>query len=371
MLFARGSQGGAPVQPGPSWEERWRAIVGDDEVDLRPAPPPPLPRRAAPRPRRSNSTAADAAAPPGGGGGGGSSRNRPPPSPAAQQPQAARRNSSGVRGGRGAARPPQPAALQRGQSAGQGLPPAVLEDLEDYFDRLDAAHYRDGAEAGVAVGAGAEGGAPAEAVSVPRFSPEDFERLLVFSKECRAAASQPPSPVAAAGAAPGLLAVVGASAVAEGGGSEDASECHICLDALGHNARDQVCVPCPARHRFHKRCLRNWLARSVQCPVCRADILAPLPAAPPATPTVQPTIRRGRSAPPPTTGGGPRTRAGGRVVRYEANPPASWPRPAYIPTHLAHLAQYLEVSYVGQGSARIWRVPRAAQADLSSALPPQ
>lgn len=362
-MFAGGSQGGDPVRPnGPSWEERWRAIVGDEEFAPAPGPSPPVPRRGA-----SAASSVAGATPRGRAGRGG--------------------GAGGARAGRAARQLPQP-PLRRVQSAGSGLPPAVQEDLEDYFDRLDAARHH---------GAGADDGpaaAPEEAVSVARFTSHDFERLLAFSRAsavpgppprshsglaaapavrappARGSAAAPGGAVrslAACGAgAAGSLAVCGASAAAS---ADDGSECNICLDSLGRGARDVVAVPCPARHRFHKRCLRNWLARSVHCPVCRADVLAALPEEAPA-PQPQPRVRRGRSAPPPPGGdGGARTRAGGRVVRFEADPPAEWPRPAYIPAHLAHLAQYLEVAYAGQGSARIWRVPRAAQADLAGALP--
>ena len=46
------------------------------------------------------------------------------------------------------------------------------------------------------------------------------------------------------------------------------------------------------------------------------------------------------------------------VFRYERNPPAEWIRPGYIPSHLRHAAEYIEVSYPDKGTAKIWRLPR-------------
>ncbi len=43
-------------------------------------------------------------------------------------------------------------------------------------------------------------------------------------------------------------------------------ECAVCLEPLTRNKRELRCG-----HRFHKRCLRDWLRRGgLSCPMCRA-----------------------------------------------------------------------------------------------------
>ena len=44
--------------------------------------------------------------------------------------------------------------------------------------------------------------------------------------------------------------------------------------------------------------------------------------------------------------------------RYEPNPAADVPRPAYIPRELHSQAGCVEIMYPEAGVARVWRVPR-------------
>lgn len=49
------------------------------------------------------------------------------------------------------------------------------------------------------------------------------------------------------------------------------SSCSICLGDFGpENVLTRL--PCSANHVFHPSCIRTWLGRSVQCPLCRADL---------------------------------------------------------------------------------------------------
>ena len=43
---------------------------------------------------------------------------------------------------------------------------------------------------------------------------------------------------------------------------------------------------------------------------------------------------------------------------------AQVPRPAYIPPELHGSAQYVEISYEGMGTARVWRIPRDSLGDM-------
>merc|ERR1719183_2892823 len=121
-----------------------------------------------------------------------------------------------------------PAALAGPQQQGrtQAPPDGVLEDLEDYFERLD--NRRAALEAG---------GEPfaSDAASVERFSEEDFA-LLQHS-----------------------------SATATG------AECPICL-AVFEPAENLVTLPCAAAHCFHRECAHGWFSRNVTCPLCRVDV---------------------------------------------------------------------------------------------------
>lgn len=46
--------------------------------------------------------------------------------------------------------------------------------------------------------------------------------------------------------------------------------CTICLDSFKKKDCIQQLIPC--KHQFHETCLRNWLAYSATCPVCRKTI---------------------------------------------------------------------------------------------------
>lgn len=181
-----------------------------------------------------------------------------------------------------------------GQWLRRGPPPAsVLEDLEDYFRRLDE---RMGS---------ADSSGP---VSVDRCSEDELGRLSVVPF-VRGAALFP------------------------------YTDCAICLADFvddEHVAR----LPCAAGHCFHVACARQMLSRSTLCPLCRVDVrqLLALPERPP--------TRRAFGF----------TRDGGVIKRWEPNPPADMPRPSYIPAADRAHAGYVEIEYPSQGVARIWRV---------------
>ncbi|CAE8646454.1 unnamed protein product, partial [Polarella glacialis] len=265
------------------------------------------------------------------------------PTAAARRPLPSRSSSLRV-----AAALPGARQQQRAGAGAGGLPSSLQEDLEDYFARFDSV-VRDASSS-----TGRQGPQSAllqsELPSVPRFEAGDFARLRRTS--CSAVTC---------GARRGPVF----------------TECAICLQSFDESRLTALLeLPCSARHVFHGPCLKKWLAKSVQCPVCRVDVKALLPKVKALLPKVMTS-----SASPASGSDKTRrpfnhqlmagcTRDGGRVVRYEPNPPVAWPRPTYIPAHLRHLAQYLEVSYPGRGVARIWRLPFGeASGDLSQALP--
>jgi hypothetical protein len=187
--------------------------------------------------------------------------------------------------------------------AARAPPPAVLEDLEDYFRRLDERM--------------ATGVASAEAVSVDRCSEEEL-RMLRVVPFVRGTALFP------------------------------YSDCAICLADFTddeHVAR----LPCAAGHCFHVSCARQMLSRSTLCPLCRVDVRQLL------APPERPPTRRAFGF----------TRDGGVIKRYEPNPPQNMPRPAYIPEGDRARAGYVEIEYPSQGVARIWRVERSQPAGAS------
>jgi len=206
--------------------------------------------------------------------------------------------------------------------AGPGVPSAIQDDLRDYFDRLDAQQYATSASRGTV-------GHSAMAPTVPCFSAEEFSRLRSPTKTVTSSAAEE-------------------------------KECAICLASL-KTGGDLLELPCEAHHRFHKKCLRGWFKRSVQCPLCRVDVQALLPKA----------SRRSNASRSTSLSSVlcQRTRDGGRVLKFEPNPHPELRRPTYIPPHLHHVAQFLEVEYPGKGVARIWRVPNNRNADLSTAIP--
>ena len=62
-----------------------------------------------------------------------------------------------------------------------------------------------------------------------------------------------------------------------GGGCSDAAPpacgetCSICMRDFEAGERVKR-LPCGAAHHFHECCVRQWLVRSAQCPLCRADV---------------------------------------------------------------------------------------------------
>ena len=179
-------------------------------------------------------------------------------------------------------------------------PPNVLEDLEDYFRRLDERS----ADAAMAASANDDGDA-----GVPHLSDED-------------------------------LAELDTAAYVAGDGLPD---CSICL-AEFEAGENLVRLPCAARHAFHPACAASWLSRSVQCPMCRVDVRS--------------IVRALRAPAPPSPRQLGRTRDGGVILRYEPTPPPDMPRPDYIPADQRRQAGYVEIEYPEHGVARVWRMPR-------------
>ncbi|KAG8464254.1 hypothetical protein KFE25_003317 [Diacronema lutheri] len=184
----------------------------------------------------------------------------------------------------------------------RGPPPVpVLEDLEDYFRRLDE-------RTATAAGAGP--------VSVDRCSDDELARLSVVPFVRGAA----------------LFPYV---------------DCAVCLADFCDDEH-VVRLPCAAGHCFHVRCAREMLARSTLCPLCRVDVRRLL------APPERPPTRRAFGF----------TRDGGVIKRYEPSPPLEIARPSYIPEADRARAGYVEIEYPSQGVARIWRVEnRPARAE--------
>lgn len=109
-----------------------------------------------------------------------------------------------------------------------GPPPNVMEDLEDYFRRIEERQQaRDEAMM-------ASDGPP----SVERLTAEQIEGLNRVKYE-----------------------------------PFDASyaECSVCLEDFAASD-DLIEMPCAAGHLFHKSCASEVLSRSVFCPLCRVDV---------------------------------------------------------------------------------------------------
>ena len=77
------------------------------------------------------------------------------------------------------------------------------------------------------------------------------------------------------------LEAVMAPAKPESGVDADAAECSVCLDELypapgGAKATAASTPACalPCEHRFHRRCIKEWLKHDDRCPLCRFDLLA-------------------------------------------------------------------------------------------------
>ena len=111
-------------------------------------------------------------------------------------------------------------------------PPDVLDDLEDYFRRMDERTRSD---------------ASAEAASVDRFDEPSLDKLEV----CAFPSALPCSDTCS----PGY------------------TECAICLSEF-EESDPCISLPCAARHLFHAECIKAHLRRSVTCPLCRVDLKA-------------------------------------------------------------------------------------------------
>ena len=127
-------------------------------------------------------------------------------------------------------------------------PPNVMEDLEDYFRRMD--ERRTEAEA-----AGMSGGQ----------APTSVDRLDESQ-----------------------LASLKATTFIPG---SSYTECSVCL-ADFEAGEPLVELPCAARHLFHANCAHAALSRSVYCPLCRVDVRPALVAAAPAAAPVAPLSPR-------------------------------------------------------------------------------
>merc|ERR1712118_59859 len=104
------------------------------------------------------------------------------------------------------------AAQEQREQRTQGPPDRVMDDLEDYFQRLD--NRRSELEEGRELSA-------ADAPSVERFSEEDFALLQ------------------------------------QGGAVSSGLECPICLAPVEHGEA-LVTLPCAAAHSFHRECAHGW-----------------------------------------------------------------------------------------------------------------
>lgn len=175
-------------------------------------------------------------------------------------------------------------------------PPDVMDDLNDYFERMEQRRHDN------------DNAAPP---SVDRFSEADVRAFSTTTFDP----------------------------------SSSYEECSVCLSDFVAGEPLTV-LPCAAKHVLHPRCAIDCLTRSAHCPLCRVDLAAIAP--PSGAPQERPLTPRMLGY----------TRDGGVVQRYEPHPPAEMQRPAYVPANLRDQASYVEVAYPEQGIARIWRVPR-------------
>lgn len=86
-----------------------------------------------------------------------------------------------------------------------------------------------------------------------------------------------PAPLGAAG---------GHGGPASGGCSEEDRKCMVCMEAF---ATGDALRTLPCLHRYHRRCIDEWLVRSPECPICKRNITA---AAVPTSPVVRPSHPR-------------------------------------------------------------------------------
>eukprot|EP00405_Crypthecodinium_cohnii_P029033 CAMPEP_0206504106 /NCGR_PEP_ID=MMETSP0324_2-20121206/55235_1 /ASSEMBLY_ACC=CAM_ASM_000836 /TAXON_ID=2866 /ORGANISM="Crypthecodinium cohnii, Strain Seligo" /LENGTH=258 /DNA_ID=CAMNT_0053993107 /DNA_START=33 /DNA_END=806 /DNA_ORIENTATION=+ len=215
------------------------------------------------------------------------------------------------------------AAIAEAQEASRP-PPNIMEDLEDYFERLDQRRGW-GGDMDPEVAA-----TDAYEASVQRFTDSDFERLEMV----------------------------------EGPGREDEEvECAICI--LNIEAGEPcVVLPCAAKHRFHRDCARSWLSsRSVQCPLCRVDVrelVRNSRSSPATSPTVLTSTQDLETASDGEESGriSPRsfgyTRDGGVIVRYDPRPAPEVERPSYIAPEHREIAELVEIDYPEHGRAVVW-----------------
>jgi hypothetical protein len=183
--------------------------------------------------------------------------------------------------------------------AQEGAPSNVLDDLEDYFRRLDERRR--------------ESQSVEAPPSVERFTAEEIRTFPTV-------------------------------AYSTGG----YGECSVCLTDFAEGEK-LTKLPCAAGHLLHVACADACLSRSVHCPLCRVDLRAIF------APSSQPSEQPERPVTPRQLG---YTRDGGVILRYEPSPDPSIPRPSYVPLHLHDVASFVEIEYPDSGVARVWRVPR-------------
>ena len=54
---------------------------------------------------------------------------------------------------------------------------------------------------------------------------------------------------------------------------DEDEDCSVCLQSLQHPEGEQRCVAVrPCKHRFHIKCLIDWIAESFTCPMCRGQL---------------------------------------------------------------------------------------------------
>ena len=49
-------------------------------------------------------------------------------------------------------------------------------------------------------------------------------------------------------------------------------ECIICLEEMQLNGQETTFMKTPCGHRYHKKCLKDWMQQRHQCPACRAAL---------------------------------------------------------------------------------------------------
>jgi len=61
----------------------------------------------------------------------------------------------------------------------------------------------------------------------------------------------------------------GAETAPPKGSDEDNSKCMVCME---HFEQGEALRSLPCLHRYHQRCIDEWLVRSPECPICKHDI---------------------------------------------------------------------------------------------------